>query len=54
MVTTMVHDHADRVRSYELFAELADLEPVAPGNRVDGMVGGGDGNRTEAPARVEH
>ncbi|PRX03601.1 UNVERIFIED_ORG: luciferase family oxidoreductase group 1 [Actinomadura viridilutea] len=27
MVTTMVYDHADRVRSYELLAELYDLEP---------------------------
>ena len=25
MITTMVHDHADRVRSYELIAELYDL-----------------------------
>ena len=25
MVTTMVHDHADRVRSYELVAELFEL-----------------------------
>jgi alkanesulfonate monooxygenase SsuD/methylene tetrahydromethanopterin reductase-like flavin-dependent oxidoreductase (luciferase family) len=27
MVTTMVHGHADRVRSYELVAEAAGLEP---------------------------
>jgi luciferase family oxidoreductase group 1 len=26
MITTMVHDHADRVRSYELIAEAYDLE----------------------------
>ena len=25
MVTTMVHDHADRIRSYELVAELYEL-----------------------------
>jgi alkanesulfonate monooxygenase SsuD/methylene tetrahydromethanopterin reductase-like flavin-dependent oxidoreductase (luciferase family) len=31
MVTTNVHVHADRVRSYELLAELADLP--APGSR---------------------
>jgi alkanesulfonate monooxygenase SsuD/methylene tetrahydromethanopterin reductase-like flavin-dependent oxidoreductase (luciferase family) len=29
MVTTMVHDPAARVRSYELLAELADLQPPA-------------------------
>ena len=29
MITTMVHDHADRVRSYELIADLYDL--AAPG-----------------------
>jgi luciferase family oxidoreductase group 1 len=28
MVTTMVHDHADRIRSYELVADLFDLAPV--------------------------
>ena len=27
VVTTMVHGHADRVRSYELLAELAELPP---------------------------
>ena len=26
MITTMVHDHADRVRSYELIAEAYDLQ----------------------------
>ena len=32
MVTTMVHGHADRIRSYELIAEAVGLEPrgVAP------------------------
>ena len=25
MITTMVHDHADRIRSYELIADLYDL-----------------------------
>ena len=25
MITTMVHDHADRIRSYELIAETYDL-----------------------------
>ena len=30
VVTTMVHGHADRVRSYELLAELAGLVPLAP------------------------
>ena len=29
MVTTMVHDHADRIRSYELIAELYGLAPSA-------------------------
>ena len=29
MITTMVHDHADRIRSYELIAELYEL--AAPG-----------------------
>ena len=28
MVTTMVHDHADRIRSYELVADLFELSPV--------------------------
>ena len=28
MVTTMVHDHADRIRSYELVADLFSLSPV--------------------------
>ncbi|HEX6116057.1 MAG TPA: LLM class flavin-dependent oxidoreductase [Solirubrobacterales bacterium] len=28
MVTTMVHDHADRIRSYELVAELFELAPA--------------------------
>jgi luciferase family oxidoreductase group 1 len=28
MITTMVHDHADRIRSYELVAELFELSPV--------------------------
>ena len=27
MLTTMVHDHADRLRSYELVAEVMELEP---------------------------
>jgi luciferase family oxidoreductase group 1 len=27
MITTMVHDHADRLRSYELVAEAMELEP---------------------------
>jgi luciferase family oxidoreductase group 1 len=31
MVTTMVHAHDDRVRSYRLLAELAGLEPSDPG-----------------------
>ena len=31
MVTTMVHGHDDRVRSYRLLAELAGLEPSDPG-----------------------
>jgi luciferase family oxidoreductase group 1 len=34
MITTMVHDHADRVRSYELIAELYGLEPAAGSSRV--------------------
>jgi alkanesulfonate monooxygenase SsuD/methylene tetrahydromethanopterin reductase-like flavin-dependent oxidoreductase (luciferase family) len=29
MVTTMVHDHADRIRSYELVAELFELAAVS-------------------------
>ena len=29
MITTMVHDHADRVRSYELVAGAFELEPPA-------------------------
>jgi luciferase family oxidoreductase group 1 len=28
MITTMVHDHADRIRSYELIADLYDLAPI--------------------------
>jgi alkanesulfonate monooxygenase SsuD/methylene tetrahydromethanopterin reductase-like flavin-dependent oxidoreductase (luciferase family) len=27
MLTTMVHDHADRMRSYELVAEAMEIEP---------------------------
>jgi luciferase family oxidoreductase group 1 len=30
MVTTFVHDHEDRLRSYQLVAELAELPVVAP------------------------
>ena len=30
MITTMVHDHADRVRSYELIAETYDLPRAEP------------------------
>jgi luciferase family oxidoreductase group 1 len=30
MVTTFVHDHDDRLRSYQLLAELAELPVVAP------------------------
>ena len=29
MITTMVHDHADRLRSYELVAGAFELEPPA-------------------------
>jgi alkanesulfonate monooxygenase SsuD/methylene tetrahydromethanopterin reductase-like flavin-dependent oxidoreductase (luciferase family) len=29
MVTTMVHGHEDRLRSFELVAEACDLAPVA-------------------------
>jgi hypothetical protein len=29
MLTTMVHDPADRLRSYELVAEVMELEPRA-------------------------
>jgi len=29
MVTTMVHAHADRIRSFELVAEVAGLTQVA-------------------------
>ncbi len=28
MITTMVHDHADRIRSYERVAELFELSPA--------------------------
>jgi luciferase family oxidoreductase group 1 len=31
MITTMVHGHDDRVRSYRLIAALAELEPAEPG-----------------------
>ena len=27
MITTMVHSHADRLRSYELVADVMDLPP---------------------------
>ena len=30
MLTTMVHDHADRIRSYEIVAELYELPSPAP------------------------
>jgi luciferase family oxidoreductase group 1 len=30
MITTMVHDHADRIRSYELIAASYELAPIAP------------------------
>jgi hypothetical protein len=33
MVTTLTHDHADRVRSYEIVADLAGL-PGAPSAAV--------------------
>jgi len=33
MITTAVHAHADRVRSYELIAEVAGLTPQDPGGR---------------------
>ena len=29
MITTMVHDHADRIRSYELIAETYQLPAAA-------------------------
>lgn len=29
MITTAVHSHADRVRSFELIAEVAGLQPTA-------------------------
>lgn len=29
MISTMVHGHADRMRSYELLAEVWDLDPIA-------------------------
>ncbi|GDY32970.1 LLM class flavin-dependent oxidoreductase [Gandjariella thermophila] len=60
MLTTMVHDHADRVRSYDLFAELAGLEPVeAPAGEPAEPAGrpadpaAGDGHPATVPARVE-
>jgi hypothetical protein len=31
MVTTMVHSHDDRLRSYRLMAELAELGSSEPG-----------------------
>ena len=36
MVTTMVHGHDDRVRSYRLLAELAGLSPAAALGAVRG------------------
>ena len=33
MITTMVHDHADRIRSYEIVAELYELPGVALSER---------------------
>jgi luciferase family oxidoreductase group 1 len=54
MLTTMVHDHADRVRGYEMFADIAELRAGATAERVDGAARTGDGNGTEAPARAEH
>ena len=37
MITTMVHDHADRIRSYELIADLYELPgaPVAAGGGTE-------------------
>ena len=38
MITTMVHDHADRIRSYELIAETYELsrpDPVAAGATME-------------------
>ena len=35
MITTMVHDHADRIRSYELIAEPYDLAARRRGRRRD-------------------
>jgi alkanesulfonate monooxygenase SsuD/methylene tetrahydromethanopterin reductase-like flavin-dependent oxidoreductase (luciferase family) len=36
IVTTMTHDPADRIRSYELLAELAGLDgPGTPADRAD-------------------
>ena len=43
MITTMVHDHADRIRSYELIAEIAGLEP--PAGRFEGAASGQAENR---------
>ncbi len=34
MITTMVHDHADRIRSYELIAQTYEL------SRPDAVVAG--------------
>ena len=39
MITTMVHDHADRIRSYELIADEYDLaapEAAATATMEDG------------------
>ena len=38
MLTTMVHDHADRIRSYEIVAELYELEP-SPAPRAAASAG---------------
>ena len=37
MITTMVYDHADRIRSYEMVAELMEIgDPVAAPTRATG------------------
>jgi luciferase family oxidoreductase group 1 len=50
MVTTMMHDHADRVRSFELFAELAGLRPPAQGGNGTRTGAAADGHAPATPA----
>ena len=56
MVTSMIHDHADRRRSYELLAEAFDLQPMLASGRAAQLDRGrrqtGSGFLWRVPGRV--